>query len=135
MKMRYAALAASAVAGLAVFGLAPAASANDVVVPPAGTEPPNGSACTVQRDWGQACFQIVGDKVWVLGTHHAMGLEVVAVWGTSDGDHGECVNRIDQGRWMYCDYSLDEGNEIVFRAELRDGDEVLDRTPWAEAGI
>lgn len=132
MKIRYAALGASAIAGLAVFGMAPAAFATDVVTPPAGAEPPDYSACTVDRDWGQVCYAPDGDNVWIADMS-ADGHRTVAVWETSDGMSGECYNLAGDGHWLYCDYHLKEGEIIVFQAQLREGDTLLDTSPWASA--
>jgi hypothetical protein len=103
-------LAATAVLAGGLLATGPAGAANGDRAAPAA----RAKLYCIGNDHGAyACFQPYGDKVWVKDTT-ANGMSAAAVWKTSYGREGVCMNIHGKGTWVACNYEMRENRFIRF---------------------
>jgi hypothetical protein len=130
--MAFKAIAATGVIIPAVLAIA--APAHTTAVSPTGP-----ISCITTPDGGAAaCFQTSGDHIYVYDTK-ADGHHAVAVWRTSYGRTGTCTNMNSNGNTYdtekNCNYDLNEGETIEFRADTREGNTLISASGYAIATI
>lgn len=80
------------------------------------------------------CFYADGDIFKVKDTS-ADGHRAVANWYTSYGDSGTCENTSGSGTWKECNYDFRESGNITYRAEVREGNEIIRKSDWVTTSI